>query len=1014
MVKFFISSLLSVSMAAMPMAVFAAPIAESTSQPAAAPVETENVQETAAPEATASAGSDDEQQFAVEPQDIVFHTTGGGKYLYNNNPEGIDDAMVAAGDEPRYISNHDGLEPDKYHLYMSYFNYTGGGGRGYDIEVDVQITAREDAVITIENASFETIDVFAYEENGTIYHDMPDWQFDGVCADILGVPIIDIWGNDLYTPHEYEPVTVKIKKGESVWLSKYFDSYDVVHYADPVHFQAIVDVESGVVDMDTAALPHNGKLGDRSDVPKDIGFGIYRYDYTVKGIADTLPEVETDVLEYTIDDSDIDGTILPGTVYNQYSPDGLTVENWCSNINPVSDYWSKTIAVESDMIKLEYEDDNKLTYYGENVEDRDNIWRFDTRHTSASEYVSISGKDPEDYSPNFEVEDIYQTGIEPVACNLGNYGVIEKYNLEITNNGTHDRYFEYNIMTKSDVVVFAADENGKFDEAYRKGITDDAVYTPMASVLLPAGETTRFSVNMFIPVNVNGGIQNRFIIRDSYNVKVEPLKERNYVDPLRGKNLSEVKDKLGKTALAEFSSNLDSYEINDGDGIHLVRWCAWDGAHYFYSNTWKNCNTVYVLDDDYEIIHSFKLPNFASETDISDGVLYARDIINGIYASYDNGATWSQTTLSLIPPNTDFDRNLGEIETVTLTSADGTTAEYKVDFSDYDEYMKNFELTKNTGQKFSDREYISMIINGKYIAGEGMDISGTKYIAENDEWIVNEAENQIFKHKTASPWSSDYLDRAFGYGIVPMYMKSDSKSFTEPLTRLEFCDLIYEILDCMDSVPKPSSHAFADCSDERVLSLVTAGIITGITSTEFAPQSGITREQAAAVLARTAAYMKADPDKSVVEIKDTVSDWAKESVYMMYNAGIMNGVGDGNFDAYGSYTKEQSITAQTRLYEYLLCADAYHRLPQIPDGTKYYAVYKENYRDGRIELTSFDTSDGSVPKLISGDSLTIENENLYTNDRKYYLSCGEWIPFEKDYVRISNMSGGLIITNAPF
>lgn len=958
-----------------------------------------------------------EETRSVEPQDIVFHPVGGGKYLFNNNPEGIDDAMVAAGDEPRYISNHDGLGPDTYYLYMSYFNYTGGGGRGYDIEVDVRITAEEDAVITVQNASFETNVVYAYEEYGTMYRGKREWQFDGVCADMLGVPIIDIRGKYIYEPHEYEPETVHIKKGESVWLSEFFNEYDIVRYADPVHFQAVIDVESGTVDMDTAALKHNGILGDRSSVPEDIGFGIYRYDYTIKGIADTLPQVRTDTLRYTIDDSNTDGTILPGTVYNQYSPDGLTVENWCSNINPVSDYWSKTIAVESDMIKLEYVDDNKYTYYGRNVTDRDNIWRFDTRHTSVTNYESISGKQPEDYSPNFEVEDIYQEGIEPYACNLGNYGVIETYDLEVTNSGSRDRYFEYNIQTSSDVIVYAADENGSFDKAYSKGVTSEAVFTPMASVLLPAGETTRFTVNMFIPVNVNGGIQNRFIIRDSYNVSAEPYKEKNYVKPMRGRSLSEVRDELSAGALAEFGSNLDSYEINDGDGIHLVRWRAWDGNTYFYTNTWNNCNTVYVLDENYEITHTYKLLTMPNEADVVDNVLYVRDEENGVYASYDGGATWAQSGLALIPVDGSFINNVGEIETVTLTDANGAFGEYKVDLSEYNGYISSFEMSRGSGSELDDREYKSVVINGTYEMGRGMDMGdGTRYIlSEKDEkWLMNEIANCIFEHGSASEWSADFLNRAFGYGIVPMYMKADSKAFTEPLTRLEFCDLIYEMLECMDAAPAPADKAFSDCGDERVLSLVSAGIITGVTENEFVPQGGVTREQAAAILARTAQFMNVTPDSSEVYIKDAVSDWARSSVYMMYNSGIMNGVGDDDFDAYGSYTKEQSITAQTRLYEYLIYADAYGKLPSMPEGTKYYAVYRERYRSGRLELTTFDTSDGSVPRLISGDTLTIENESVYTGDRKYYLSCGQWIPFERDYVRISNMSGGLIITNVPF
>lgn len=977
----------------------------SAAAPASAAPASEKATETPAPAA-------ETDEFDIEPQDIVFHPVGGGKFLYNNNPEGLDDMMIAAGDEPRYISNHDGLTPDTYYLYMSYFNYTGSGERGYDIEVDAQITAREDAVFYVDNASFETVQITAYEENGTLYRTMPEWQFNGVCADMLGIPIIDLRGTHEYMPHEFGRREVRLKKGETFWLSDCFgDDYDVVHFADPVHFQALIELESGVLDIDTIALPHNGELGDRSDVPEDIAFGIYRYDYTVKGIADTLPQVKTDTLRYTIDDSDKDGTVLPGTVYNQYSPDGLTLETWCSNINPVADHWSKYTAVESDMIALEYEDDNKLTYYGKNVTDRDNIWRFDTRHAATTNYSQLSGRSQDDYSPNFEIDDIFRDGIEPAACNLGNYGVTETYELEITNEGDKDRYFEYNVTTKSDVIVYAADENGNADEAYCKGITTEADMLPMASVLLPAGETTRFTVNMFIPVNVNGGIQNTFKLRDSYTVKAEPQKEYEYVSPIRGKNLAEVKDKLGETALAEFSQNLDSYEINEGKGMSLVRWSAWDGAHWFYSNSWGYCNTVYVLDGNYEIAYTYQMPNLAAETDISGGVLYARDIIDGIYMSADKGKTWTKTSLGSIPVNTGFTENVGEIETVTLTAPGGGEKTYNVDMSDYDEYISGFDMVKNTGETLGDREYSEMLINGKYSVGSGISLSGTKYIAEHDMWLENELSNRIFDHATASGWADMYLDRAFGYGLVPLYLKADTKLFTAPLSRIEFCDLIYEMLDIMGAAPEPSDRAFADCADSRVLSLVTAGIINGVSADEFMPSGSITREQAAAVLARTAAYMKAEPAKTEVEISDEVSDWARESVYMMYNSGIMNGVGDGKFDAYGSYTKEQSITAQTRLYEYLIKQNAYTLLPELPEGTKYFAVYPEMYRNGRIELSTFETSDGSVPSLVTDGVITIGNEAVYTNDRKYYLSCGEWVPFERDYIRISNSTDGVIISN---
>ncbi len=66
-----------------------------------------------------------------------------------------------------------------------------------------------------------------------------------------------------------------------------------------------------------------------------------------KGIADTLPEVNTE-LKYTIDDSVKTGTNLPVKIYNQYV-DGEAVDMWCTNLNPQDDIWSKYIAAESDI-----------------------------------------------------------------------------------------------------------------------------------------------------------------------------------------------------------------------------------------------------------------------------------------------------------------------------------------------------------------------------------------------------------------------------------------------------------------------------------------------------------------------------------------------------------------------------------------------------------------------------------------------------------------------------------------
>lgn len=72
-------------------------------------------------------------------------------------PEAIrnQDLMNSDDNPPSYIMNNENLEPDLYDFLICHINYTdsnGGYGAGYEIEVDVELTAVEDSEITINKA----------------------------------------------------------------------------------------------------------------------------------------------------------------------------------------------------------------------------------------------------------------------------------------------------------------------------------------------------------------------------------------------------------------------------------------------------------------------------------------------------------------------------------------------------------------------------------------------------------------------------------------------------------------------------------------------------------------------------------------------------------------------------------------------------------------------------------------------------------------------------------------------
>ncbi len=88
----------------------------------------------------------------------------------------------------------------------------------------------------------------------------------------------------------------------------------------------------------------------------------------------------------------------------------------------------------------------------------------------------------------------------------------------------------------------------------------------------------------------------------------------------------------------------------------------------------------------------------------------------------------------------------------------------------------------------------------------------------------------------------------------------------------------------------------------------------------FATDASITREQAAAILCRTAEFLGNKTMPTAVRHsyadQNDISDWAESSVACMNVMGIMKGVSDTEFSPKGNYTVEQAIATMIRLYNF--------------------------------------------------------------------------------------------------
>lgn len=178
-----------------------------------------------------------------------------------------------------------------------------------------------------------------------------------------------------------------------------------------------------------------------------------------------------------------------------------------------------------------------------------------------------------------------------------------------------------------------------------------------------------------------------------------------------------------------------------------------------------------------------------------------------------------------------------------------------------------------------------------------------------------------------SDWAVDSVSMAYAIGLV-----DEAYVFTEEICREDFCELIYNLILQTDyfekwhdeqtkdgtlPIPPYTKRPFDDTESIAVNTLHNHNIVYGKTDSEFAPDDGLTREEAATIIVRMLNIvhpMVAQEVRSVyVDVAD-MSDWAEESICKISALGFMRGVGDNRFAPKETYTAEQAVVTCLRVY----------------------------------------------------------------------------------------------------
>lgn len=224
-----------------------------------------------------------------------------------------------------------------------------------------------------------------------------------------------------------------------------------------------------------------------------------------------------------------------------------------------------------------------------------------------------------------------------------------------------------------------------------------------------------------------------------------------------------------------------------------------------------------------------------------------------------------------------------------------------------------------------------------------IEVPEVAYKGENQrEYTLNDdieiTKDNLLNLNGASEWAAPEIEKAAACNLM-IYELSDK--YIQPITRLEFCQLIYRLIAtefnpntdsrqgigmAMENVVLErglsigNENKFIDCLNTRVNTLVSMGIIQGVGDNIFAPDEYITREQAATILNRTAEFLGnktlINPSNNkIYEDEENISDWAISAVARMKGMNIMKGISEKEFAPKQTYTVEQAIATMLRLYE---------------------------------------------------------------------------------------------------
>ncbi|MFA5577352.1 MAG: CAP-associated domain-containing protein [Tissierellaceae bacterium] len=188
--------------------------------------------------------------------------------------------------------------------------------------------------------------------------------------------------------------------------------------------------------------------------------------------------------------------------------------------------------------------------------------------------------------------------------------------------------------------------------------------------------------------------------------------------------------------------------------------------------------------------------------------------------------------------------------------------------------------------------------------------------------------SQAINYGEMSSWAYEEVTLAISNNLIGSRLQ---KNYKDDIIRQDFATLVVSIIEAteeksidqviIDKIGRSLNQVvlenpFIDTNDKNVIAAYSLGIINGISQKQFAPKDKISREQAAALLTRTASFLGEDTEVSSYKFADnsSIASFAKDDIAYVSQKGIMQGIGNNSFAPKANYSREQAYITINRLY----------------------------------------------------------------------------------------------------